>query len=245
VDEYRVNERITVHFDGHAEQMLDYLRTCIPVSDVEAIEKFLRWDVGDVLTFEGQSQRLIGVNNRFAVPSPEGYVDLKLLLQDCQTGFISTLRVIHVGVIDSQLAGWTKSSVMDAIEAINHLTTPTFFVVVADNFNHRDDRSLTVIHGFPNFDVAVQYAKSRSRELIRRLSRLCHSFADLKLTWIMLGEEMTAASSGDDHRIHFTIEELSSHLVEAPVEKPTYDWTNLEKDTGISKFALLSPLLSK
>lgn len=242
LDAARFTERAKVHFAGEYAAVPDLTRTCIPLSNVDELGRVIdSVRVGE--PFRSQSTGTVdsemtvtAVINRFAVPAPSGYRDLKYHLRHANTAR-STLRFVFDGLFKTQLLLQAPNADSNALAAIRHLNGESYFAVVEDNFNFNDETSLTLVSGFPSLKTARTYARLRMNDCVARLAEQCHGLEDLLGAWLMYGEDITVACSGDDHGIHSTSDELVAHLVEGPVS-PFRDWYGFGAQFELSFAAL-------
>lgn len=237
IDRYRAEERVQVHFDGDAKYMIDILRSCLPCDTTEQISAFIgNLKVGEPMDTGSAKFTLLAVHNRFGNPGPSGYSDLKCVIREEGTGHLSTFRVIHTNFsCSTQLQAADSLSAMLALTACDQLgDEETCFAVVCDNFHRADKESMILVSGFPDFATAKFYARNRCCDLMNQLSKQCHTTDELFQAWIMFGEEIVAATSGDDTSLYSTTEEIISHLTESPLQE-FKEWQELESKLDLQK----------
>lgn len=225
LDETRARERAQVHFPGRAEYMLDFLRMGMvfeAVDDYRALYESIP-QIG--------SHEVVGVRDRFKRPAPSGYRDLKFYLKDKSNGLVSSLRFVAKQQLEAQTRLFLHEAMISITEVKHQLgDQPTGFVVIADNFQHNEKDALTLVHGFADLEGAVTYAKLRTYDKVRRLSRLARSSEELRMLWFLFGEEAVSGQLPFDGRYHLVSSQMDSMLLEAPVWKPLASWTELAQD---------------
>jgi hypothetical protein len=224
LDRPRAEERVAIHFGGNVEYLLDLTRSCIPL-ELEQTKIFLSLKVGDPVIGGEKSLILVDIRDRISKPSPEGFMDLKLQVVD-ESGYISTLRIFPYTSFESFFTTSLHAANFNVTTANHMVESGKHFVIVCDNFNHLEEKSRTLVTGFPSEDAAIDYAEKRANDCICYLSVISRSIDDLKDCWVMFGEEIFVGAGRGDSYSNVTSTQLFKLLIEGPVSN-NRNWVEL------------------
>lgn len=97
-----------------------------------------------------------------------------------------------------------------------------YSVLVIDML-HYDAESETILHGFPNADIAREYARRRTRDSLEELRHDGQSAKELRRQWLLFGEDCCVI--GQSYCGASEVEYFIAH----PASAAERDWQGIEK----------------
>lgn len=218
LDEYRATERANVHFNSLIQDLDGLLRICYTVHSPQEITDLLTNLDAIADKFNG---KIIRVINRFAEPSPLGFRDLRILLSFPESpGYTGCLRVVASQMYESsfECLPYMAASVSIAAEqTLSKMGITSSYIVVIDNFTQDEPESLTLVYGFPSFEIAKHYAETRFRQCLATLNEQVCTLEELRLAWMQQGEDIIVGQTNDKDAFHLCSDMLWEYMTEASV----------------------------
>ncbi len=112
---------------------------------------------------------------------------------------------------------------------MNQETTPSskqFSVLVIDMARYREAGSEILISGFPNREVAIEYARRRLRASIEELRSANQTDENLRQLWAIYGEDILVI--GENYTASSELAQFIAHRA----TQDECDWSALEKQLG-------------
>ena len=218
LDELRATERANVHFNARIQDLDGLLRICYAAHSPQEIRNLLE-NLDEVADkFDGE---IIKVINRFAKPSPLGFRDLRILLSFPESpGYTGCLRVVASQMYESSFAclPYMAASVSIAAEkTLSKMGIASSYIVVIDNFTRDEPESLTLVYGFPSFEIAKHYAETRFRQCLATLNKQVCTLEELRLAWMQQGEDIIVGQANVKDAFHLCSDMLWEYMTEASV----------------------------
>ena len=218
LDERRATERASVHFNARIQDLDGLLRICYAAHSPQQIIDILA-NLDEVADkFNG---KIIRVINRFAEPSPLGFRDLRILLSFPESpGYTGCLRVVASQMYESsfECLPYMAANVSIAAEqTLSKMGIISSYIVVIDNFTRDEPESLTLVYGFPSFEIAKHYAETRFRQCLATLNEQVCTLEELRLAWMQQGEDIIVGQTNDKDAFHLCSDMLWEYMTEASV----------------------------